>query len=203
MGWWDTIVDWGKGAYDFYDKNSDDIGKIANFGNNVYRATATSNARTGFRDAYSKILEQAAAQDAAYQDEYRKWQEGQYAASQGAAASRAAAARANMAAAQKAAKKAMGQKEKGYNKLISNFDPYVNAGKMLAPEMAQNYKGFLDSTSMLNQYLTPKVMENMQQGQKPVWDVAVPKSAYEVSAPTGATINPQDLQGLLTKLRGK
>jgi hypothetical protein len=196
MGWWDDITDW-------YGKNEGTIGKIANFGNKVYRASETRGARSDFRDAYAKILEQAAAEDSAYQNDYRKWQEGQYAASQSAAASRTKAARANQAAAQKAAKKAMRQKEKGYTEIIGNFQPYVDAGKKLAPEMANNYKGFLDSTSMLNQYLTPKVMENMQQGQKPVWDISVPKSAYEVSQPQGVSMSPGDVQDLLSKLRGK
>lgn len=201
--WWDTLWDWGGKAYDWYNRNEDTIGKVANFANKAYRASETSDARTGFRDAYAKILEQAAASDAAYQDDYRKWQEAQYAANQSAAASRAAAARANMAAAQKAAAKAMRQKEKGYKEIISNFDPYVNAGKMLAPEMAKNYKGFLDSTSLLNQYLAPKVMEGMQQGQKPVWEVSVPASAYQVGSPQGAPISAQDIQKMLEKARGK
>lgn len=203
MDWWDSLLDWGGKAYDWYNKNEDTIGKVANFGNNVYRAGATSNARTGFRDAYAKILEQAAAQDAAYQDDYRKWQEGQYAANQAAAASRAAAARANQAAAQKAGKKAMREKKKGYEKIISNFDPYVNAGKMLAPEMAKNYKGFLDSTAMLNQYLAPKVMEQMQQPVKPTWETSIPTSAYEVKASQAPTINLEDVQAMIARARGK
>jgi PAB1-binding protein PBP1 len=201
--WFDTILDWGSDAYDWYNKNEDTIGKVANFANNVYRAGSTSNARTDFRDNYAKIIEQVTAQDAAYQDDYRKWQEAQYAANQSAAASRAAAARANQAAARKAAQKAMRQKEKGYKELAQNFQPYLDASKMLAPEMAKNYKGFLDSTALLNNYLTPSVMKGMSERQKPVWEVAVPESAYKIDAPKATSVSAEDLQRILEKARGR
>lgn len=203
MGLWDTITEWGGNALDWYDKNKDTIGRVGNFANNVYRAGATNDARTGFRDAYARILEQAAVQDAAYQDDYRKWQEGQFAASQAAAASRAAAARANQAAARKAGKKAMRQKEKDYKAIIGNFQPYVDAGKMLAPEMAKNYKGFLDSTSLLNEYLGPKVLESMKQESKPAWEIQVPTSAYQAPIQQAKPVNLEEIQAMIAKARGK
>lgn len=195
---------WGSDAGDFITKNlgwtektgddagGTDFGKILDFGRKAYNLFDINDARSDSRDSFLKIYEKMAADDAAYQQQLAEYRN----RSAGAAA---AARRKNDAARRKAEAFAMKEQQKAYNEMIKMYKPYADAAKKLTPQMANNYSQYLGTTSLLNQYLTPKVMQNMAQPVQPVYSQNVPQSAYEVPMAQGAPVSFPGLEELLNK----
>lgn len=173
---------WLGNAYNWINNNSDDIGGVLNFGRQVYNLWDTNSARQGSRGDILNFLKQQDAADNAYAQQMWAYQNAQ----RGAAA---AAARAQDAARRKASKKAFKQQKKVLNQLIKQYQPYNDAVQQLTPKMSQNYAQFLDTTALLNQYLTPKVMETFGSAPKPAYEQAIPRTAYAVRVPESAPIS--------------
>jgi hypothetical protein len=110
-----------------------------------------------------------AADDDAYAKQMWEYQNAQ-------AGARAAAARANDAARRKAAKKALRIQKKALKSMIAQYQPYADAAKFLTPKMSQNYGQYLDTTALLNQYLTPRVMQSVAEPTQPSWANSSPIS---------------------------
>lgn len=195
---------WGSDAGDFLTRNlgwtektgdnagGTDWGKILDFGRKAYNLWDINDARSDSRDSFLKIYEKMAADDAAYQQQLNEYRSR-------AAGSAAAARRKNDAARRKAEAFAMQQQAKAYQQMIEMYKPYAEAAKVLTPQMSKNYSQFLNTTGLLNQYLTPKVMKSMGRPVKPVYSQNVPESAYEVSMPQGAPVSFPGLEELLNK----
>lgn len=157
---WDTVVNGGRQLYNLYDMNS---------------------SRQGARGDILDFMRQQEAQDNAYQQQLWAYRNAQ-------SARAAAAARANDAARRKASKKAFKQQSKMLKQLIAQYQPYTDAAKALTPKMQENYSQFLDTTALLNQYLTPKVMENLTATPKPTWEINPPRARFAAPMPRGAPI---------------
>lgn len=191
---------WGSDAGDWITKNfnlanedgSTNWDKLGNYARKAYNLFDINDARSDSRDSFLKIYEKMAADDAAYQQQLNEYR----ARSAGAAA---AARRKNDAARRKAEAFAMKQQQKAYNEMIKMYKPYADAAKKLTPQMANNYSQYLNTTGLLNQYLTPKVMQNMAQPVQPVYSQNVPQSAYEVPMAQGAPVSFPGLEELLNK----
>jgi hypothetical protein len=185
-------MSWLSEAWDFLGENKDTIKDVFNFGRNLYNAYDMNSSRRGARGDILDFMRQQEAQDNAYQQQLWQYQNAQ----RGAAA---AAARANDAARRKASGKAFKKQSKMLKELISQYQPYADAAKELTPKMSQNYSQFLDTTALLNQYLTPKAMEVLGSAPKPTWEMAVPQSAYKVPVPQSAPIKFPSLDEILSK----
>lgn len=154
-------------------RNWDTIGNVANTGRGVYNLFSSNNARKGVRSDVLGVYERMMAQDQEYRDQMAQFQ-----AQQSGAA--AAARRQNDAARMVAAGKALKVQKKHLKALQKQYEPYADAAKMLTPKMADNYKQYLDTTALLNQYLSPSVMRSLTETQKPAWAQEIPQSAYSV-----------------------
>jgi flagellar biosynthesis/type III secretory pathway protein FliH len=183
-------MSWLSDAWDFLSENKDTVKDVFNFGRNVYNAWDMNNSRQGSRNDILDFMKQMEAQDNAYQQQMYDYNNRQRAAA-------SAAARANDAARRKASKKAFKKQSKMLKELISQYQPYADAAKELTPKMSQNYSQFLDTTALLNQYLTPKAMEVLGSAPKPTWEMGVPQSAYKVSAPQSAPVKFPSLDEIL------
>jgi hypothetical protein len=167
---------------DFWSEYGSDIKDGINFGRQVYNLWDTNSARQGTRGDIFNYLQQQEAADNAYAQQMWQYQNAQRAAS-------AANARAQDAARRKASNKAFKQQSKMLKQLIAQYQPYNDAVQQLTPKMAQNYGQFLDTTSLLNQYLTPKVMETLGSAPKAAYEQNIPRSAFAVSMPQSAPIS--------------
>ena len=159
------------------DRNWGTISKIADGGRKLYNMFDINDARKDSRNQLLDIYAKMEAENNAYNQ-----QMAQYNAQQAGAA--AAARRANDAKARKAQAKALKVQKKFLNQMISNYQPYADAAKMLTPEMANNYKQFLDTTSLFNQYLTPTVAKTLGSAPTPMAAPQVNPQAY--TAPSQA-----------------
>lgn len=165
MSFWDSVGS----AFDWVSKNADTIGKVVDTGRKAYNLFDINSARQGTRSDILDYIKQQEANDNAYNQQMWAYRNAQ-----------AGAASANAAARRKAAQKAYKQQSKMLKALIEQYQPYATAAKELTPKMSENYKQFLDTTSLLNQYLTPKVMQNLNSAPAPSWGIDVPRSAYAV-----------------------
>jgi hypothetical protein len=159
------------------DRNWGTISKIADGGRKLYNMFDINDARKDSRNQLLDVYAKMEAENNAYNQ-----QMAQYNAQRSAGA--AAARRANDAKARKAQAKAIKLQEKMMKQMISNYQPYADAAKMLTPEMANNYKQFLDTTSLFNQYLTPTVAKTLGSAPTPMAAPQVNPQAY--TAPSQA-----------------
>lgn len=195
---WDAVSGWfgnsgsssGSSTGSWIDRNWDTITKGLDAGRKIYNTWDANNSRQNSRNDILSLLQQNEAADNAYQQQLWEYQN----ANRGAAA---AAARANDAARRKASAKAFKQQSKMLKQLIAQYQPYADAAKELTPKMSQNYSQFLDTTGLLNQYLTPKVMETLGSAPKPSWEQGVPQAAYKVSVPQSAPVSFPSLEEIL------
>lgn len=155
---------------------------LINFGREAFNLFDMNSARQGSRGDILGMLQQQEARDNQYAQQMWEYQNAQRAAA-------ASAARAYDAQRKKASNKAFKQQRKMLNELIKQYQPYNDAVQQLTPKMAQNYSQFLDTTALLNQYLTPKVMETLGSAPKPSWQMQVPKSAFSVPMPESAPVS--------------
>ena len=167
----------GSGSQMFGDswlgRNWGTIGNVANTGRGLYNLFDANNSRKGVRSDVLGVYERMMAQDQEYRQQMAEFQ-----AQQSGAA--AAARRQNDAARLVAAGKALKVQKKGLKALQKQYEPYAEAAKMLTPKMAENYKQYLDTTALLNQYLSPSVMRTLNETPKPAWAQEIPQSAYSV-----------------------
>jgi hypothetical protein len=181
MEWLDNLWDGignlfdSKAAPTFIERNWDKIEKVAGGANKVYNAIDMNNAEQKRRSGITDLMAKLGAEEDAYNKQVYDWQNAN-------AASRAAAARANDAARRKAANKAFGVQKKMLNSLIAQYQPYADAAKTLTPKMAQNYGQFLDTTALLNQYLSPKVMQTFGEAPKPASQQAIAQPTFANNA---------------------
>jgi hypothetical protein len=174
-------MSWLSEAWNFIRNNKEDIQSGLDFGRQVYNLWDVNSARQGSRGDILNLLRQQEQSDNAYAQQMWEWQNAQRAGA-------AAAARSQDAARRKAAGKAFKQQSKMLKELIAQYQPYNDAVQQLTPKMTQNYGQFLDTTALLNQYLTPKVMETLGSAPKPAYEQAIPRSAYAVSVPQSAPV---------------
>ena len=173
---------WIGDAYDWYKRNRDDIKGVVGAGRELYNMYSANSARQGSRNDFLNFLRQSEGQDNEYQRQMWEYRNRQ-------AAANAAAARANDAARRKASNKAFKKQKKMLEQLIAQYQPYTDAAKALTPKMQENYSQFLDTTALLNQYLTPKVMESLTTAPKPTSEINVPKARYDVPMPQGVPVS--------------
>lgn len=195
-GQFGSSSNWGSDAGDFLTRNfgssyqtpgtfpdgksggsSWDLGKILDGGRKLYNLWDSNSARQDSRNQLLDVYAKIEADNNAYNQ-----QMAQYNAQRAGAA--AAARRANDAKARKAQAKALKVQEKFLNQMIANYQPYADAAKTLTPEMAKNYKQFLDTTSLFNQYLTPTVAKTLGSAPTPMAAPQVNPQAY--TAPSQA-----------------
>lgn len=189
MSWMDSIGDlFGNISDTWVGRNFDNILKVADKGRQVYNYLDMNNARQGTRSDLFGAYEQMAAQDAAYQQQLAQYQAGQQ-----------AAARANDAARRAAANKALQVQKKYLKQLEKNYQPYADAAKMLTPEMSKNFKQYMDTTALLNQYLTPTVMNNFSQPVQPSYSMQVPQSAYAAPKVEGQAVSFPTVEELMKR----
>ena len=153
------------------ERNWNTISKVVDGGRKLYNMYDVNDARQDSRRQFLDVYSQIEADQNAYNQ-----QMAQYNAQRAGAAS--AARRANDAKARKAQAKALKIQEKFLNQMISNYQPYADAAKTLTPEMAKNYKQFLDTTSLLNQYLAPTAMKTLGSAPTPMAAPQVNAQAY-------------------------
>jgi hypothetical protein len=138
------------------------------------------NNRSDTRNQLLNYYQQMDEANRQYYDQYNQW-------NMQNAASQSAAARANEAARVAAAQRAMGMQKETLKQVEKDLAPYRKSAQKLLPAMTKDYQKFLKSTGLLNAYLTPAVMQNMQAGVRPAWSYETPVAAYSapnvVSAP--------------------
>lgn len=201
-GQFGSSSNWGSDAGDFLTNNLNlsskdggtDWGKLLDTGRKAYNLFDSNSARQGTRNDLLDLYTKLDAQDAAYQQQVQQYNQQQ-------AGAAAAARRANDAARRKAEAKALQQQKKAYAKMIDMYQPYADAVKSITPNMAKNYNQFLDTTSLLNQYLAPTVMKNMQQPAQPTYTLPVPQSMASIPVPQSQAISFPTLEEALK--RGK
>jgi hypothetical protein len=182
--WWggltDSLGSLGNEIKDSWvGRNWDTISRGIDFGRRAYNLLDMNNARQGSRSDLFNALSGMAAQDQAYQIALSQFNDQRQAAAN-------AAARANDAARRQAANEALKVQKKYFKQLQKTYRPYAKAAKFLTPQMSQNYKGFLDSTALLNQYLTPTVMNQLNQPVAPAFNTQIPQSAFSAPRVVGA-----------------
>lgn len=181
MEWLDNLWDGIGNLFDskagptWIERNWDKIEKYGSGANKIYNSINMSNAEQKRRNDITGLFDQLGQQEDAYNKQLYDWQVAN-------AASRAAAARANDAARRRAANKALGVQKKMLNSLISQYQPYADAAKTLTPKMAQNYGQYLDTTALLNQYLSPKVMQTLGETPKPASQQAIAQPTFANNA---------------------
>jgi hypothetical protein len=212
-GQFGSSSNWGSDAGSWFDKNfggyyqtpgivSDgkkadsgfDFGKILDSGRKLYNLWDANDARQGSRNDLAKIYSQMEQEDAAYQQQVAAYRQQQ-------AAGAAAARRKNDAAQRKAATKAMKLQKQMFEQMIGNYQPYADAAKSITPNMAKNYNQFLDTTALLNQYLAPTVMKNMQAPMQSAYERPVSQAMTSIPVPQAEAISFPTLEEALK--RGK
>lgn len=179
MEWWDSLVEGVGNLFDsdsgnsWIERNWDTISGVADKGRQAYNLWDANNARQGSRGDILDMLYKQEAQDNAYAQQMWQYQNAQRAAA-------AASARAYDAARRKAAGKAFKKQSKMLKQLISQYQPYNDAVQQLTPKMADNYSQYLDTTALLNQYLTPKVMQTLGSAPKASYEINVPRNSFSV-----------------------
>lgn len=154
----------------------DNLGKAVNAGRQIYNAFDMNDARQDSRNNMLDLFGKIGQQDDAYAKQMQDWQMAN-------AASRAAAARANDAARRKSAAKTAKVQKKMLKQMMAQYQPYADATKMLTPKMAQNYGQFLDTTALLNQYLTPRAMQTLGEAPKATASFNTPQPTFTGGAP--------------------
>lgn len=194
---WDAVSGWfgnsgssSSSSPSWLDRNWNNIVKGIDTGRKIYNTWDVNNSRQNSRDDILSYLQQQESADNNYQKQLWEYQNANR-------ASAAAASRANDAARRKASAKAFKQQSKMLKELIAQYQPYTDVAKELTPKMSQNYSQFLDTTGLLNQYLTPKVMETLGSAPKPSWEQGAPQAAYKVSVPQSAPISFPSLDAIL------
>lgn len=180
----------GGGGFNFGDnwltRNWDTIGKVVNAGRGIYNMFDANGNRQGVRndllDAYSQYMMQ--------QQLYNQ----QMAGMGGGGGGGGGRARAAQLA---AAKKALAVQKKYLTDLQKQYKPYADAAKTLTPKMTKNYKQYLDSTALLNAYLTPTVMGQMKAPIAPAYTQNIPSSAYETPKLEGGAVSFPTLEEIL------
>lgn len=214
MSFWDSISGAVSSIGDWYGKNEKLIGGLANAGKNIYQSFNQAGARQDTRSGIADILEKQALAELDYQNRFNDWQAKNSAANAAAsaAASRAAAATrnanaaatrqaqmANDAAELAAAKKALGVQKKGYGQIGATYQPMIDQLQTLLPKQSANYGQFLDTSSLLSQYLSNKVMNpEPDPVRKPVWESGIPRSAYAADIPASSVTLP-DINEILRR----
>lgn len=168
--WFDRNV-WNGGI-----SASDNWRDILNRGRQGFNAINAANNRSGTRSDILNAYRAMAEQDQAYNAEYYKWAQQQQAAN-------AAASAANDRARRKAAAEAMAIEKQALEGLQQQYAPFTKTMTSLLPKMQKDYSKYLDSTSLLNQYLTPLVMKDLGKAPAPAYSMDIPQSAYSVSMP--------------------
>lgn len=195
--WWDTISGGISDAADWYGRNEKTIGGLVNAGRSIYNAYDASqsrnNARSQIADVYSSLMQK----EMDYATQMRAYQEQQLALQNANAGARSAAAAATDRNRREAARKALAVQKKMLRQLQDNYAPYVEAAKSITPRATQNYNQFLDTTSLLNQYLTPVVMKGASDPLQPASSFAAPRPAVRLSQPQSTTIDNNLMQRLL------
>lgn len=204
MSWlsdaWDTVSGWFDGGGSsgsssgsdgtWLDRNWDTISKVANTGSKLYGAIDANSARQGSRNDINALLEKLAREDDAYQQQMYQYQQQQ-------AAARQAAQRQNDMFKRKSANKAYKAQKQVMNQLIQQYQPYTQAMQTLTPKMAQNYGQFLDSTALLNQYLTPRTMNVLGNSPTPSWSQNIPTASYQTPKIDGPAVSFPTLDEIL------
>lgn len=168
---------WGGGTDSTWlGRNWDTIGKAVNAGRQIYNAFDMNDARQDSRNNMLDLFGKIGQQDDAYAKQMYDWQMAN-------AASRSAAARANDAARRKSAAKTAKLQKKMLKQMIAQYQPYADAAKTLTPKMAQNYGQFLDTTALLNQYLTPRAMQTLGEAPKATASFNTPQPTFTGGAP--------------------
>jgi len=168
-GWLDKNV---TGDNSWLSDNGATVDKYLNSGRKIFNLFDGSSARQNSRSDILGMYEAMAAQDQAYNQQYQQYLEGAQ-----------AAAAVNDAARRRAAAEALKIQSKYLKALQKRYQPYVKISRELAPKMAQNYSQYLDTTGLLNQYLTPLAMKGLGSNPTPAYSLDIPKAAY---APTVA-----------------
>lgn len=191
--WLDSILDLGGNLFDSTDNNTwlernwDTISKVGSKAGDAWNIISANNSQQGTRNNITDLLSRLGAEEDAYNKQVYDWQVAN-------AASRAAAARANDAARRAAANKALKVQKKMLKGMMQQYQPYADAAKTLTPKMAQNYSQYLDTTALLNQYLSPKVMQTLGEAPKAAASFNVPQPTFQK---TNEQISFPDIQKIL------
>lgn len=186
MSWLSDGLDWlgnqvssgsniGSSIGDFISNNQG----LIKAGRQAYGAWDAYNNRADTRNQLLDVYRQQAEADMAYQEQYNQW-----AAQE--AASRNAAARANEAARAAAARQMAEAQKANLKQVEKDMAPYRKSARKLIPAMTKDYQGFLNSTGLLNAYLTPTVMGDMKAGPQPAWTFQAPQNFYSAAPVTGS-----------------
>lgn len=194
-------MDWLDSITGFVDKYGGAIEKGTNLLRDGYNAFNQNRAEQGSRndilDAYrAQLAARAQRQQDLYNYQLQQMQANEAAS---AANSRAAAAAsmANQKAALKAGKKGLKTQRKYLEQIAGNYQPFLDAAKDLVPKSAENYRGFLDTTSLLNAYLAPRAMEVLGNAPKAAMEFAPKASAVNVAVPQGQAVTFPNLNELM------
>jgi hypothetical protein len=176
------------GAGDWLGRNWGTISKVGTAAKNVYSAYDQNKSQQQARSGIYDIMEQQLLAQQAQKQQMLDYYNANAGAGGGGGRSRGpsispAAMAAEQKAQQAAAKKAMQTQKKYLGQMSKMYSPYIEASKTLVPAQTANYKGFLDTTGMLNQYLSNAAMKTFQEPQQNLWDMKVPDAAYKVATP--------------------
>jgi hypothetical protein len=210
-GQFDSGSTWGSDAGGWFDKNFSgsyqtpgisgekgsggsglDLGNILNAGRKIYNLWDMNDARSSSRGQFNDILGKMEADKAAYDAQMREYNER-------AAASSRAARRKTDEARRKAEAQALKQQQAAYKQMIAMYQPYANAVKTITPKATKNYTQYLDTTALLNQYLTPTVMKGMQQPFQSAYLENVPQAPTSIPVPQGEAISFPSLEEVLKR----
>lgn len=148
---------------------------LLNLGSGLFNAYNQDNTRGNYYDILRQREDKNFADTQAYNEAYGKWQEQANAARAANSASAAANARASAAAAsateknrQKALKKALGSEKETNAAQQAMYDPYVQTGLRLLPQMENTYSKGMQNSNMLSAYLnTPGQLQKLNQAALP------------------------------------
>lgn len=171
MGIFDSIGD-------FFTDNKSWLKPVTNFISGIGGSAVNSRNQEAYLQAL-RDAEQRNYDDAkAYNDAYVDYLGRKSAASAASSASSAAASRANQAAAMKAGKKALKQEKKGFKQLKDLWQPFVDTGKQVLPQMTQAYgMGFGNLQDMNKLFQTPEFQASTKQSV-PAYEINVPIPNY-------------------------
>lgn len=172
--------------------NWNDISKVIDSGRKIYNTWDANSSRQNSRNDILDFLKQTQGQDNAYNQQMWEYQNARSAAARQAAA-------ANDAERRKASAKAFKQQSKMLKELIKQYQPYNDAVQTLTPKMANNYSQYLDTTALLNQYLTPKAMQTLNSAPTPSWQMGAPREAFAAPAVQSAEVSFPSLDEVLKR----
>lgn len=182
---WDAVSGWfgggdssssGSGFDDTWvGRNWDSIGKGVEAGRKLYNLFDVNDSRQDVRSQMGDLYTKLAQEDEAYRQQMAAY-------NQQRSAGAAAARRKNEAAQRKAQAKALQIQKKYLEQMAASYQPYADAAKSLTPKMADNYKQFLDTTALLNQYLTPTVSKTLTSAPTPAATPQLMADAYKGSS---------------------